>query len=130
MSEDPFAVLGVSPTADLAEIRRAYLAQMRVNHPDVRPDDATAQERTRALNVAWAQVRARRTGGAGSVAPGGAGTGVTAADRHRARRAGSTRARVYSERQRAFRVAFTAATLRAALVVLALGMVLLAAFAR
>lgn len=34
---DPYAVLGLSPQASQEEIRRAYRALVRQNHPDTRP---------------------------------------------------------------------------------------------
>jgi curved DNA-binding protein CbpA len=37
MEFDPYAVLGVPATATADEIRRAYLRQVRVHHPDTRP---------------------------------------------------------------------------------------------
>ena len=114
MADDPYAVLGVDPGADLAELRRAYLRQLRLHHPDVRPGDAAAEQRTRELNRAWDQVK-RRT--------------------HRPRPAPSTArprppAHGYSHERHAFRVAFTSATLRVALALLALGLLILAAVVR
>lgn len=113
MPDDPYQVLGVDPRSDLAQIRRAYLAQLREHHPDLRPGDAAAEHRTRELNRAWEQVRRRGTGPPMPPAP-----------RPRARRP------AYSGDQRSFRTAFTAATLRIALAMLALGLVLLVALAR
>lgn len=117
MPDDPYAVLGVEPGTDLADIRRAYLAQLRRNHPDVRPGDAAAEERTRALNWAWSQVRDRRPAGA---RPAVARPPTATARGVAARRQAST------QRQRAFRAAFTRATLRIALALMAFGLVLLA----
>ncbi|WP_192723252.1 J domain-containing protein [Mycobacterium sp. OAS707] len=37
MEIDPYAVLGVRATATADEIRRAYLRQVRIHHPDARP---------------------------------------------------------------------------------------------
>jgi hypothetical protein len=116
MPDDPYQVLGVDPGSDLAQIRRAYLAQLREHHPDLRPGDAAAEDRTRELNRAWEQVRRR---GAGPPAP-----PTPSAARER------TRQPAYSGDQRSFRTAFTAATLRIALAMLALGLVLLVALAR
>lgn len=114
MADDPYHVLGVEQGTDLAQIRRAYLARLRANHPDVRPGDVEAEERTRQLNQAWEQVQARHGRGPSS-------------------QRGAPRARpaaaAYSRHQRDFRSAFTTATLRLALLVLALGLVLVA-FAR
>lgn len=112
MTDDPYRVLGVERDAEPAAIRRAYLAQLRANHPDVRPGDAAAEERTRRLNQAWDEIRRQ--------APGD----VPRAPAPSTRR--SPAARAYSDQQRDFRAAFTTATLRIALVVVALGLVLLA----
>ena len=38
---DPYAVLGVTPTATQAQIRRAYRALMRLHHPDTRGASAS-----------------------------------------------------------------------------------------
>jgi hypothetical protein len=46
----PYEVLGVSPTATPAEIRRAYLTLARRHHPDAGGDAA----QMRRLNEAWA----------------------------------------------------------------------------
>lgn len=116
MTDDPYDVLGVEWGTELAQIRRAYLARLRANHPDVRPGDVDAEARTRDLNHAWEQVRARQGRGQ-------APTGPTRPPRTR------PAAPAYSRRQRDFRSAFTAATLRIALLVLACGLVLVA-FAR
>lgn len=115
--DDPYAVLGVEPTADMAQVRRAYLAQLRRNHPDLRPGDAVAEERTRDLNRAWELVRTRRAGPA-AIAP------------TRAPRPARRSQPAYSGDRSAFRLAFTTATLRVALTLIAVGVVLLALFAR
>lgn len=115
MADDPYTVLGVDPGADLTEVRRAYLARLRASHPDLRPGDAAAEERTRELNRAWEQVRARRTAAAR-----GAATTHPRPAMHRPPR------RAYSEHRSDFRTAFTTATLRIAFAVLALGLLLIA----
>jgi curved DNA-binding protein CbpA len=119
MADDPYEVLGVAPDADLAHIRRAYLARLRVSHPDVRPGDAEAEQRTRELNHAWEQVRNGRRNGA-------AGNGVAGAAPPR-RRPPTT---AYSHARRDFRAAFTTATLRVALLMLAVGLLLLIVLTR
>lgn len=50
---DPYAVLGVARDAPTEEIRRAYVALARRNHPDVRGDDPAADEQMRRINLAW-----------------------------------------------------------------------------
>jgi curved DNA-binding protein CbpA len=41
---DPYAVLGLSPLATQAQIRRAYRALLRQNHPDTRPSGDPAEK--------------------------------------------------------------------------------------
>lgn len=112
MADDPYAVLGVDPSTDIAQIRRAYLAQLRRHHPDVRPGDQAAEQRTRELNRAWDQVRRRRANAAAVAARPAPSRDTQPA---------------YSSDRRTFRLAFTSATLRVAFAVLAVGLVLLAA---
>lgn len=53
-----YEVLGVASDADEATIRRAYLAAARAHHPDRHANDpasaASAEDRMRAINEAWA----------------------------------------------------------------------------
>lgn len=83
--KDYYKILGVSATADAKEITRAYRKLARENHPDVKPDDAAAEERFKAASVAYDVVgdaekrkeydEARAVGpaGFGGGAPGGHG---------------------------------------------------------
>ncbi len=52
-ARDPYAVLGVAPTATAAEIKAAYRALVKRHHPDAGGDD----ERIVALNAAWEELR-------------------------------------------------------------------------
>jgi curved DNA-binding protein CbpA len=57
---DPYAALGVPPTATPDEIRRSYLRQVRVHHPDTRPTQQSmpfADEQLRRVLAAYALLR-------------------------------------------------------------------------
>lgn len=54
---DPYAVLGVSPTATQAEITHAYRRQLRAYHPDVRSPNSGADERLQRILDAYALLR-------------------------------------------------------------------------
>jgi curved DNA-binding protein CbpA len=41
---DPYAILGVTPSATQEQIRRAYRTLMRQNHPDTNPPRDSAQD--------------------------------------------------------------------------------------
>ena len=62
---DPFAVLGASPDTEYGALRRLYLQQVAENHPDRLlargvPEEflRVANDRTAALNDAWAAIEA------------------------------------------------------------------------
>lgn len=64
---DPYAVLGLTPQASDAEIRRTYRRLMAQHHPDKMtargaPPEAVrlAEERAREINAAYEQLRSRR----------------------------------------------------------------------
>lgn len=52
MAEDPYKLLGVSPKASEAEIRKAFRALAKELHPDVNPDPKAA-ERFKKINAAY-----------------------------------------------------------------------------
>ncbi len=53
MLSDPYAELGVAPTATTDDIRRAYRQLAKELHPDARPNDLTAEERFKRVTAAF-----------------------------------------------------------------------------
>ncbi len=53
MSEDLYAVLGVSKKASSDEIRKAYRQLAKKNHPDLNPGDTAAEERFKKISSAF-----------------------------------------------------------------------------
>ena len=51
--QDHYAVLGVTPEAPIDEIKKAYRRLALANHPDRHPGDVEAEERFRAITVAY-----------------------------------------------------------------------------
>ena len=64
MSKDPYAALGLKKTATDAEIKKAYRKVARTSHPDLNPDDTSAEVRFKEASAAYdllkdPEVRAR-----------------------------------------------------------------------
>ncbi|MGB8623285.1 MAG: J domain-containing protein [Paracoccaceae bacterium] len=53
MSEDPYAVLGLTKSATAEEIKKAYKKLVRTSHPDLHPDDPEAEARFKAISAAY-----------------------------------------------------------------------------
>lgn len=56
MTEDPYDVLGVSRSASLDEVKKAYRKKARENHPDLNPNDPDAAERMNKINEAYDRI--------------------------------------------------------------------------
>ncbi|NRB34981.1 MAG: DnaJ domain-containing protein [Rhodobacteraceae bacterium] len=53
MTDDPYAVLGVAPTASAEDIKSAFRRIARLCHPDLNPDAPDAEARFKAASVAF-----------------------------------------------------------------------------
>ncbi len=63
MPNDPFSVLGVSPSATEDEIKSAYRRLAKKYHPDLNPGDQNAERKMREVNEAYTRaLQIRKTG--------------------------------------------------------------------
>lgn len=75
---DPYSVLGVSPSASDEEIKKSYRELVRKYHPDNyhnNPLSDLAQEKMKEINEAYDQITKNRTGGGNSGSYGGSYSG-------------------------------------------------------
>ena len=66
MNKDPYKVLGVSPDASDAEIKKAYHELARKYHPDNCPNEdlkALAAEKMKEVNAAYEEIQNMRKNG-------------------------------------------------------------------
>lgn len=62
MMNDPYSVLGVSPSATDDEVKKAYRKLAKQYHPDIHPDPAFAEKKMAEINAAYDQVLNQRQG--------------------------------------------------------------------
>ncbi|MBQ8109174.1 MAG: DnaJ domain-containing protein [Clostridia bacterium] len=53
MVKNPYEILGIAEGASMEEIKRAYRKKAKAYHPDLHPDDPTANERMQEVNQAY-----------------------------------------------------------------------------
>jgi curved DNA-binding protein CbpA len=67
---DPYVTLGVSRTADDAEVRAAYRRLVQLHHPDHNGGSAESAQRFEEVQEAYAEVRRQRQAGGGAARSG------------------------------------------------------------
>jgi curved DNA-binding protein CbpA len=60
MNKDYYQILNVPPTASPRQIKKAYVRLVKQFHPDRNPKDPKSDERTKAINEAYAVLKDRR----------------------------------------------------------------------
>lgn len=61
MIKDPYEILGVPCGSSLDECTKAYKKLAKKYHPDLNPDDATAQQKMAEINAAYDQIKSGNT---------------------------------------------------------------------
>ena len=60
---DPYSVLGISPGADDETIKKAYRQKCKQYHPDLHPNDPSAEEKFKEVQAAYSEIMRRKQGG-------------------------------------------------------------------
>ena len=63
---DPYSVLGISPGADEETIKKAYRQKCKEFHPDLHPNDPTAEDKFKEVQAAYSEIMRGRQGGHGN----------------------------------------------------------------
>jgi molecular chaperone DnaJ len=61
--QNPYEVLGISPSATDDEITQAYRKLAKKYHPDINPGDKNAEQKMRTVNAAYEEIHRGKTGG-------------------------------------------------------------------
>lgn len=62
---DPYSVLGITPSADDETIKKAYRKKCKEYHPDLHPDDPSAEEHFKEVQAAYSEIMRIKQGGRG-----------------------------------------------------------------
>lgn len=60
---DPYSVLGITPSADDETIKKAYRQKCKQYHPDLHPNDPAAEEKFKEVQAAYSEIMRRKQGG-------------------------------------------------------------------
>ena len=60
---DPYSVLGISQGADEETIKKAYRQKCKEFHPDLHPNDPTAEDKFKEVQAAYSEIMRERQGG-------------------------------------------------------------------
>lgn len=60
---DPYSILGIPPGADDETIKKAYRQKCKQYHPDLHPDDPSAEDHFKEVQAAYSEIMRRKQGG-------------------------------------------------------------------
>ena len=61
---DPYSILGIQPGADEETLKKAYRQKCKEFHPDLHPNDPSAEEKFKEVQAAYSEIMRMRSGGA------------------------------------------------------------------